>query len=56
MQMILTSEQLDEIEKHVKIDRAKFQIGKEMLPIEKLSNFLNSKSIKELISKKLLKC
>ena len=54
--MILTSEQLDEIEKYVEIDRAKFKIGDEMLPIEILSNFINSESIKKLISKKILTC
>lgn len=52
--MVLDSEKLDKISDFVELDRPVFKVGDDMLPIEKLTEFLKESSIKELISKQIL--
>lgn len=51
---VLDSETLDKISDFVELDRPVFKVGEDLLPIERLTEFLQESSIRELISKQIL--
>lgn len=52
---ILTSEELNEIQKRVQMYRPIYKIGDERIPYERMTSFFTEASIKELTSKEILK-
>ena len=53
---VLTTVELDELMKHVQIERPIYTVDYKSIPYEKVSTFFTEASIKELTSKNILKC